>query len=330
VGTIAWLEGPHRLSWRQETLPAEPPADGHLCETVVSAISPGTELGAWQGLPPLRPGTGYPRLQGYCNVARVVASGADAKAAQPGDLVLSFTSHRDRFVLADGDVLLVLPARADPGRIAVSYLFHLGYNAVLGADVRPGSRVLVLGLGALGLTSVALAHVAGAHVTAISDHDVPQAKARKLGAEWAGPRAEQAERKAVLGAADVVILTTNGWADWNLALQAAAAHGVISVLGFPGRGQPAPDFNPLDSAQFYVKQLRIQAAGLSPEFPDARGFLRFNERDNLRYIAGLITEGRLDADVLISGRYPAAQLTEAYAALEARRDSPVTYLLDWQ
>lgn len=326
TASIAWLEGPRRLSWRQEALPAQPPADGYLCQTVVSAISPGTELAAWRGLPPLRPGTSYPRLQGYCNVGQVLASGPDAKVAKVGDLVLSFTSHRDRFVLADADVLLVLPSGADPGRIAVSYLFHLGYNAVLGAQVRPGSRVLVLGLGALGLASVALAHIAGARVAAVSNHATVQDKARKLGAGWAGSRSDYADRNM----ADVVIVTTNGWGDWKLALEAAAPHGVISVLGFPGRGEPAPDFNPLDSAQFYVKQLRIQGAGLSPEASDSRGFLRFNERANLKYLVGLIAEGRLDADVLVSGRYPGKHLTDAYAALEERRGDPVTYLLDWQ
>jgi NADPH:quinone reductase-like Zn-dependent oxidoreductase len=329
--TVAWLEGPRRLVWRDEPLPSTPPDASHLCETIVTAISPGTELGAWIGLPPLRPETGYPRLQGYCNVARVVASGLDTRMASTGDLVLSFTSHRNRFVLADEDVLLVLPQGLDLGKAAVTYLFHMGYDAVLRANVRPGSRVLVLGLGALGLASVALARAAGAIVVAISDHAVPQSTARSLGAAWAGPRSADVECAAAFDdhGADVVIITTNTWADWRLALSRAALRATVAVLGFPGRGQPPCDFNPLDSSLFYARQLRIQAVGMSPERPDSRGYLRFNERDNLLYLLNEIAARRLPADALISGSFPAPQLVQAYEALEHRHASPVTYLLQW-
>lgn len=327
---VAWLEGPRNLVWREEQLPPEPPAGMHRCATIISAISPGTELGAWTGLPPLRPGTGYPRLQGYCNVARVVASGAGTSAAMPQQRILSFTSHRDHFLIADSDVLAVLPNNIESGNAAVTYLFHLGYDAVLKARVRPGSRVMVLGLGALGLASVAMASAAGATVVAISDHEGPQALARKMGAAWSGPRSAGAEYTPIMApGADVVIATTNHWADWRLALQNAAPRGTIAVLGFPGRGQPWPDFNPLDSSLFYVRQLRIEAVGLSPERCDSRGFLRFNERDNLRYLIGEIAGHRVPAELLASARLPACRLAEAYDLLEHQRDSAVTYVLQW-
>ena len=57
-----WLDQPGQLALREEPLAS--PGDGEiLCETIVTAISPGTELAAWRGLPPLRPGVVYPRLQ---------------------------------------------------------------------------------------------------------------------------------------------------------------------------------------------------------------------------------------------------------------------------
>ena len=319
---VVWLTAPHTLEVRTEPLAA--PGMGEVaCATIVSAISPGTELAAFTGQPLLRPGTGFPRLQGYCNVARVTALGAGVTGVAVGDRVLSFTSHRSAFNIAAADILLTLPADADAGRIATSYLFHLGYNAVLRGGVRAGHRVLVIGLGALGLTSVAMAAVAGAEVTALSDHAATARRALALGATAVVRRAD------TLPQADVVIVTTNGWDDWHRALQAAAPLGTIAVLGFPGRGQPAPDFNPLASEYFYVKQLRLEAVGLSPEAADSRHFLRFNERDNLAWIAGRIAVGRIDADMLISGRYPGVEIARAYDDLLARRGDPVTYLLDW-
>ena len=54
----------------------------------MTAISPGTELAAYVGLPPLRDGPAYPRLQGYCNVGRVLTVGERVRHLVPGQRVL--------------------------------------------------------------------------------------------------------------------------------------------------------------------------------------------------------------------------------------------------
>ncbi len=321
-----WLEEPGRLTVREEPL-APPAAHELLCETIVSAISPGTELAAWRGLPPLRPGVVYPRLQGYCNVARVIECGAAVEGYTPGDRVLSFTSHRSHFALAESDVLYRLPAQADADRVVAAYLFHLGYNAVLRSNVRAGSRVAVIGLGSLGLTSVAMAALAGAEVTAISGHPSSAAIARHYGAQTVLSRKECAD---LSGQFDVIVSTTNGWDDFALALRIAGQNGIIATLGFPGRGEPVPTFNPLASEHFYMKQLRIEAVGASPEHNDSRGFNRFNERDNIAFIARSIETGRLNPEPILSGRYPGEAIAQAYADLDARKDNAITFLLDWQ
>lgn len=331
TATVVHLLAPRQLELRQEAL--APPAAGELlCETLVTAISPGTELAAYVGLPPLRAGVVYPRLQGYCNVARVIAKGAGDSGFDVGDRVLSFTSHRSHFVIPASQVLYRLPERADANDAVCTYLFHLGYNAVLRSGVRAGSRVLVVGLGALGLTSVAMAARAGAIVFALSDQRKPAQLALAAGATAVHPRSEVAALRDGLGQglADVVITTTNGWADWNTAMQLAGPFGTIASLGFPGRGEPVPQgVNPLDSQYFYAKQLRIESVGLSPEFRDARGFSRFNERDNLAYLAGEILQGRLSPALLVSGTLPGTEIKQAYERLLAREDSPITYLLSW-
>lgn len=325
--TTVWLNGPGEVQLRREILGW--PGEGELlCETIVSAISPGTEIAAWRGLPSLRPGVGYPRLQGYCHVGRVLATGSSDY--RPGDRVLSFTSHRSHVLLSTDDVLYRLPADADAEAIACTYLYHLGYNAVLRADVRPGSRVLVIGLGALGLTSAAMAAIAGADVLAISDQPEAAKLAERLGAQAVYGRNSTDEAKAALGpGADVVISTVNGWEDWQSGLRLAGQNGVIAMLGFPGRGEDIPAENPLTSEHVYMKQLRIEAVGWSPERDDSRSFLRFNERANLDWIARLIVQGRIDPSLLISGRYAGHDIAAAYADLAARRGGAITYVLEW-
>jgi len=328
--TVVWLNAPGEIELRTEPLRA--PGDKEvLCETLVSAISPGTELAAYKGLPPLRPGVVYPRLLGYCNVARVIEVGAAVCGLQPGDRVLTFTSHRSAFVIAEDDILYKLPETARTEDIACTYLFHLGYNAVLRGNVRVGSRVLVIGLGVLGLTTVAMAALAGARVFALSDQSGPASIALQMGAEAVFDRGDLSLLTDRIGSdlADLVVSTTNTWSDWQVALQAAGQLGVVAVLGFPGRGEPQPPSNPLDSQYFYMKQLRIEAVGMSPERPDSRGFCRFNERANIDYLATQITRGRLNPSLLVSNCYAGTNVHQAYMDLLARRSSPTTYLLQW-
>ncbi|MDC0276952.1 zinc-binding alcohol dehydrogenase [bacterium] len=329
--TVVWLNAPGEIELRDEPL-REPGEHELLCETLFTAISPGTELAAYQGLPPLRPSVVYPRLQGYCNVARVVATGSAVSAAKTGDQVLTFSSHRSAFVAIESEILYRLPENARAEDIACTYLFHLGYNPVLRANVRAGSRVLAIGLGALGLTSVAMAALSGARVFALSDQGESARIAREFGAEFVFDRSELPELERALGVdlADVVITTTNSWSDWEIALQLAGKLGVIAVLGFPGRGEAPGSSNPLDSQYFYEKQLRIKAVGLSPERPDSRGYCRFNERANLEYLASQITAGRLNPRPLIAGCYAGKDIIKAYSDLMDRRASGVTYLLEWK
>jgi threonine dehydrogenase-like Zn-dependent dehydrogenase len=329
---VAVLEAPRRLVFKEESIdPAVLDPGSVLCRTEVSVISPGTELAAYVGAPPLRPGVVYPRLMGYCNVARVLKSGAAVRGISPDDRVLTFSSHRSHFVSHAEDVLAVLDSAISSDDAACAYLFHLGYSAVLEANVRLGSTVVVIGLGILGLASVASAALAGARVFAVSDHARPRDLAKLFGASACFGRAELPRLLEELGPtrADVVVTTSNAWSDWPIALECAGTRASIAVLGFPGRQEETIPSNPLDSKHFYMRQLRIFACGIMPEQADSRGFLPFNERTNLRRILGWIQEGRLRPASLLSGAFQWHELQAAYERLLARTGAPLTFLLRW-
>ena len=322
---VVWLKSPKHVEIRTEAL-AIPDDHSLLCSTIVTAISPGTELAAFHGLKPLSPTVEYPRLLGYCNVAEIVEVGAAVSDFSVGDRILSFSSHRSAFVISETKALYKLPCDMDADHAVLTYLFHLGYNAVLRSSIRVGSRVLVIGMGVLGLTSVAMAALAGGQVFAISDHSIPSQVAKDFGARTVFTRDSELLPENF---ADVVIVATNSWSDWYLALKSADKLANIAVLGFPGRGERLPTINPLDSKYFYSKQLRIEAVGFSPEFPDDRGFLRFNERANLKYLADQIAAGKLAPQALISGVYHSHKIKDAYFDLAERKNSPITFLLKW-
>ena len=320
---FAVLTAPQQLRFESRDLATDAlPADALLAETLVTAISPGTETAAWQGLPPLRPGPIYPRLVGYCNVARVVRCGQDCTSVQPGDRILSFSSHCSHFILPTAQILAVLPPDLTPEQGVMSYLFHLGYSAVIAAAQPPGATAVVLGLGVLGLTSCALSQLAGWQVTAVTNQ-LPVAG-------LSGVNFFRRDDPPAPASANVVIVTTCSWNDWDLALSLAAQRAVLVVLGFPGRGAPGIPFNPLRPEDFYQRQLRITAAGLCPEFADSRGFSHFNERNNIARILNWFRSGRLDPALLQAPCRPANQLPELYNELCSSQRTAHTYLLDWQ
>ena len=302
-----------------------------LCETLVSAISPGTEVAAYIGMPPLKPGNIYPRLVGYCNVARVLKIGSKTSGLSVGDRVLTLQSHRSHFIVQKDEILCIVPQGVESHHAACGYLYHLGYDAVLKAGIHLGQKVVIIGLGVLGLTAVAMASKAGGTVYGISNHATPKRIAINTGAQLVYERGELSKLRNILGEqlADVVITTSGAWNDWDIALEIAGQNSFIAVLGFPGRGEKAPINNPLDSQYFYTKQLHIQAVGRSPENNDSRNYLPFNQKSSLSFILDEINSNRLNPDELISANYHWNQLEEAYLSLISKKDSPTTYVLEW-
>jgi hypothetical protein len=69
-----------------------------IAETIYTAISPRTETAAFLGKEPLRPGNIYPRVVGYCNIAKVLCKGKSIYDISIGDFVLIFQGYRSHYI----------------------------------------------------------------------------------------------------------------------------------------------------------------------------------------------------------------------------------------
>lgn len=310
------------------------------CATLYSAVSPGTELALYEGLAPLRPDRTHSRTVGYCNLARVIAVGDWVSSLQPGDLVLTSQPHCSHFVCGAEDILLRLPQRqyTSDQLVAASttYLFHQGYTALLRGDLRPGQYVGVVGLGVLGLATVAVARRFGARVFALSDLPSRRALAQELGAAATFDKQHGEECSRAIRAAtartglDIIVLTSSDWEDLRFTLSLAPAGGKVCVLGFPGRRDPLPPFNPLDPMLFYRKQLSLIACGYTPDVQiDARD-LRFTVPRNAAFLLDLVLAGELPAARLVSAVEPWTRLHAVYERLATRDEQFLTAVLRWQ
>jgi threonine dehydrogenase-like Zn-dependent dehydrogenase len=229
-------------------------------------------------------------------------------------------------------VLLRLDAPDDDARAALAstYLFHLGYAALQAAHYQPGHEVAVIGHGALGFTTASLVRAFGGHPVVFTGRAGALATGDSCEVrDKTAPPASFWQARAGIDGADVVVNTADGWSEHRLSLAIARKRGTVVLLGFPGRDQPPPEDNPLDSRFVYDKQLTLRHAGQVPELDVAASDIRFTLKRNLGYLARLLAEGRLDASPLLSLRLPAAELARAYDLLEKRLTPSLSVLLEW-
>jgi threonine dehydrogenase-like Zn-dependent dehydrogenase len=193
----------------------------------------------------------------------------------------------------------------------------------------------VVGLGVIGLCTVWLARAMGARVVGISNSTIRSELALQLGAHAALLADDEhihEKLKEVFGeiGTDIVVLTANPWNAYRLSMDIVRYAGRVSILGFPGRAQPRPDFNPLDPRWVYGKQLTLLGAGFAPKVDCRAEDLRFNLRRNLQYILDLMAFHHPRIGLVISHRLPAGKMKEAYELAKNRSKSLVAAIFDWR
>jgi 2-desacetyl-2-hydroxyethyl bacteriochlorophyllide A dehydrogenase len=287
-----------------------------VAETLHSAISPGTELGAYIGSQPLRPGNFYPRVSGYCNVAKIIAVGSAVEHLRPNDLILTLQSHRSSFKMNQQDVIVKIDEGIDPKLASTAYLFHLGYHSLITANAKLEDKVAVIGLGVLGYTTTLMAKNLGCEVVVFTDQSEIQGLLSKEGFTTSSKREPTANLEF-----EVVINTSNKWDDWLLAMKIVKRSGVIINLGFPGRDEPLLTFNPLDPTYIYFKHLTIKALCFLEDW---------QKKNNLQYILGLIKSGMIDPTSIISAEVNYTELGKQYENYLKRNSPMFTSILNWK
>jgi len=109
------------------------------------------------------------------------------------------------------------------------------FHALRNAEVQPGYRVAVFGIGGLGHLAVQLARHIGAEVIAVDVADAKLELARKCGAvETVNSTAADArERLRAHGGPDVAIVTAASKAAYDLAFRTLRKRGTLGVVGLP-------------------------------------------------------------------------------------------------
>jgi 2-desacetyl-2-hydroxyethyl bacteriochlorophyllide A dehydrogenase len=160
-----YFTAPHAVEVREAPLP-DPVAGQLLVQTLVSAISPGTEMLLYRGqmptnmpvdatIPGLSETFAYPLKYGYAAVGQVVDAGPAAPAGWRDRLVFAFHPHESHFWAAP-DELIVVPQDIAPETAVFLPNMETAVSFLMDAQPMIGEQVAVLGQGIVGLLTTAL------------------------------------------------------------------------------------------------------------------------------------------------------------------------------
>jgi 2-desacetyl-2-hydroxyethyl bacteriochlorophyllide A dehydrogenase len=335
-----YFTGPRQVAVLNEPLPS--PASGQvLVKTIMSAISPGTELLVYRGLAPMglaRDETitalagdfSFPLQYGYAAVGQVMELGAGVAPAWKGRLVFAFQPHASHF-LSTPDELLGVPAGLNPEEAVFFPTMETAVTLLLDGRPLMGEQVAIFGQGIVGLLLTALlrrwplsslvtldlyprrrllSEDLGAHVSL--DPSTPEAMARLAAAlQASGP----------CPGADLC---------YEISGNPAALDQAIAATGFNGRviigswyGVKRADLNL--GGRFHRSRMRLISSQVSSINPELTG--RWDKARLYHTTWQSLVE--VQPGCFITHRVPIAQAAQAYALLDNHPEDAIQVILTY-
>ena len=262
---------------------------------------------------------------GYSSAGEVLEVGAEVPDVTRGDLVAcagaGYASHSE-MVFVPKNLVVKLPEDVSTRQGAFATLGAIALQGVRRADLTPGERVAVIGLGLVGQLTVQILHAYGFPVLGL---DVDPGRVE-------GARRWSMERYGVIGRDDVdgmalafsngvgvdaVVVTaaTNTSEPVELAGRILRERGRVSVVGDVGMDVPR--------RLYYDRELDIRMSrSYGPgrydpvyeewgvDYPIA--YARWTEHRNMEEFLRLVALGRLNVDEMTTHTFPIDQARDAY------------------
>lgn len=302
-----------------------------LVETLVSAISPGTEMLFYHGQAPLdlpidatisglTGQVAYPLKYGYACVGRVTAVGANVDPAWQGRLVFAFHPHESHFV-ATPAALLVIPSQISPEQATFLPNMESAVNFVMDGQPMIGERVMVWGQGVVGLlTTALLACFPLAELITVEQHMLRSSLSQHYGA------------KQTLTPTEVMPQTTEQVdLAFELSGNPAALDQAIAHTGFDGRivigswyGQRRATLD-LGGA-FHRSRIRLISSQVSTLAPAWLG--RWSKAR--RHATAWTMLEQVDVAKLITHRFKFQEAAQAYRLIDQHPEEVVQVLLTYK
>jgi 2-desacetyl-2-hydroxyethyl bacteriochlorophyllide A dehydrogenase len=337
---VLYFIAPYQVTVLEECLPH--PAPGQvLVQTVVSAISPGTELLIYRGQAPmdmpvdetitaLSGALAFPLKYGYAAVGRVIAVGSPAEREWQGRLVFAFQPHASRFLSTPAE-LLPVPDSLPPEEAVFLPNMETAINFLMDGHPLIGERVVVFGQGVVGLlTTALLVRFPLSRLITLDHYSFRRQRSRELGAH----ASLDAGKDDVLARLQACLQEEHAAAGADLTYELsgnpAALDQAIAVTGFNGRivigswyGQKRADLNL--GGRFHRSRLHLISSQVSTIAPEWGG--RWTKGRRLQVAWQMLQHVR--PAHLITHRFPIEEASQAYDLLDQHPEEAIQVLLTY-
>jgi len=337
---VLYFTGPRQVALIREPLPS-PAAGQVLVQTIMSAISPGTELLVYRGLAPadlardatitaLAGDFSFPLTYGYAAVGQVLKLGPGVAPAWKDRLVFAFQPHASHF-LATPDELLAVPVGLNPEEAVFFPTMETAVTLLLDGRPLMGEQVAIFGQGIVGLLLTALiSRWPLSSLVTLDLYPWRRQLSENLGAHLSlDPSAPEAMARLAAG------LQTSGpcpGADlcYEISGNPAALDQAIAATGFSGRvvigswyGRKRCDLNL--GGSFHRSRIRLISSQVSSINPELTG--RWNK--TRRYHTTWQSLVELQPACFITHRVPIAQAARAYELLDRHPEEVIQVILTY-
>jgi len=191
--------------------------------------------------------------------------------------------------------------------------FSIGLHAVRLAELAPGSRIGILGVGPIGLCVLIAARATlGCRVYATDLVDYRLETARRCGAQWTGNPTSQDIVRAIaeletLGL-DCVFECAGDQAAFDQAVELIKPGGALSIVSIPEAARISFSMEHLRRKELRIQNVRRQNQCVTPAIE-------------------MIASGAADVDPLVTHQFPIARSAEAFELVAAREGGVVKALI---
>ncbi len=335
-----YFEEPYQVTVREEPLPPVGP-NQVVVGTLVSAISPGTELLVYRGqaptdipldetIPAFAAPLNYPLKYGYAAVGRVGVIGSGVAPEWQGRCVFAYNPHESHFISAPED-LIPLPPTLSPEEGTLLPTTEAATNFLMDGGPLVGEQVAVFGLGVVGLlTTALLAQFPLASLVTLDPIPLRREKSLSLGAHDALdpttpdalPRLHEAlQQDRPYKGADLTYELTGDPAALDQAIAATGFNGRIVIGSWYGQKKAFLDLG----GRFHRSRISLissQVSTITPGLQSRWGKTR-------RWEIALQMLQKLRPLGLVTHGFPVHEAAQAYELLDQKPEEAIQIILTY-